>query len=124
MAEILATLLALLGSLVLLPLVRWMARKSLLSLSSAVMGFSLLLLGSCSYTHSYDIQLLRDCDWLPITCIVSYIIANNMGLSAVPNIFITEFYPSHMRIVMGGLTFTLANLLVLAGRAVFSGLEQ
>jgi len=123
-AEMVAAMLALLGSLVLLPLVRWMARKSLLSLSSAVCGVSLLLLGSCSYSHSHDIQLLRDCHWLPITCVVSYIMATNMGLSALPNIFISEFYPSHMRIVMGGLTLTLANLEVLAARAVFSGLEQ
>ena len=95
-AELVAALLTLVGSLMLLPLVRWMSRKSLLSLSSAVMAVSLLLLGFCSYSHSQDMELLRDCDWLPITCVVSYIMATNMGLSALPNIFISEFYPSHV----------------------------
>ena len=96
LAVIISALLTLLASLTLLPLVRWMARKSLLCLTSAVMGFSLLLLGFCSYSHHHAIELIKDCDWLPISCAVSYILATNMGLSALPNIFISEFYPSHV----------------------------
>ena len=95
-AGIISALLAVLGSLVLLPLVRWLARKSLLCLTAAVMGVSLFLLGFCSYSHHHDIELIKHCDWLPISCAVSYILATNMGLSALPNIFITEFYPSHV----------------------------
>merc|ERR1712241_572452 len=89
-AVIISAMLSLLGSLVLLPLVRWMARKSLLCLTSAVMGFSLVMLGLCSYSHTHNIQLIKDCDWLPISCAVSYILATNMGLSALPIIFISE----------------------------------
>ena len=96
LALTISALLSLLASLVLVALVSWTARKSLLCLSSAVMGFSLLLLGFCSYSHHHGIQLVKDCDWLPISCAVSYILATNMGLSALPNIFISEFYPSHV----------------------------
>ena len=95
-AVIISTLLTVLGSLILLPLVRMMARKSQLCLTAAVVGVSLFLLGFCSYSHQHDIQLIKHCDWLPISCAVSYILATNMGLSAIPNIFISEFYPSHV----------------------------
>ena len=104
-AELVGAVLTLVGSLLLVPLVRWMSRKSLLTLSSAVMAVSLLLLGCCSYSHSHHIELLRDCDWLPLTCVISYTLATNMGLSALPNIFISEFYPSHV-----SLTFQSTDL--------------
>ena len=88
-----------LGSLMLVPLMRFVARKVVLCLSSAVMGVSLLLLGLCSYSHHHNIDLIKDCDWLPLTCSVSYILATNMGHSALPNIFISEFYPSHVSFI-------------------------
>ena len=56
-------------------------------------------LGLCSYSHTNGIWLLQDCDWLPITCVVSYIMASNMGLTTLPYIFISEFYSPQVRLI-------------------------
>ena len=92
----------LIGSLLYIPLVKRCSRKMLLILSSFVMGTSLLLLGLCMYSHSYNyIQVLNDCDWLPMICIVSFMVAAPMGLCSIPFIYIVEFYPSEVVISLG-----------------------
>ena len=73
----------------------------LLIMSSFVMGVSLLLLGICLYSHSYhSLSVLSDCDWLPMICIVSYMVAAPMGLCSIPFIYIAEFYPSEVNIYL------------------------
>merc|ERR1712123_537172 len=113
------------GSLLYIPLVKRFSRKMLLILSSLVMGTSLLLLGLCMYSHSYNyIQVLNDCDWLPMICIVSFMVAAPMGLCSIPFIYIVEFYPSEMRSLMGGLTIALSNLELFIVVKTFPNLEE
>ena len=72
------------------------------------MGLSLVLLGLCMYSHTYSsLSMLSDCDWLPMICIVSYMVAAPMGLCSIPFIYIAEFYPSE---VMGWLATNIAKL--------------
>ena len=92
LAGMVAAILSMLGSLFLVLLVKYLSRKTLMVVSTMLMLVSLVMLGVCSYSHSHNITLLQDCNWLPITCVVSYIMATNMGLSSLPNIFISEFY--------------------------------
>jgi len=115
----------LIGSLLYIPMVKRCSRKMLLILSSFVMGTSLLLLGLCMYSHSYNyIQVLNDCDWLPMICIVSFMVAAPMGLCSIPFIYIVEFYPSEMRSLMGGLTIAISNLELFIVVKTFPNLEE
>jgi len=109
-ASNISAILGLVGSLFLVFLVRFMKRKSLLILTTMMMMVALIMLGVCSYSHTHRIQLLSDCNWLPITCAVTYIMAANMGLSFLPVIFISEFYSHQVRCVWGGITLALSNL--------------
>ena len=98
LAGMVAAILSMLGSLFLILLVKYLSRKTLMVISTMLMLVSLVMLGVCSYSHSHNITLLQDCNWLPITCVVSYIMATNMGLSSLPNIFISEFYSPQVNI--------------------------
>merc|ERR1719347_185565 len=92
---VLLGLISLVGSLSYIPLVKRFSRKILICFSAFVMGLSLVLLGLCMYSHTYSsLSMLRDCDWLPMICIVSYMLAAPMGLCSIPFIYIAEFYPS------------------------------
>ena len=57
----------------------------------------------------FRIELLSECNWLPITCVVTFLMAVNMGHSTLPLIFLSEFYPASVRCVWSGLTLTLAH---------------
>ena len=65
----------------------------------------------------------RDCDWLPITCVVSYTMAANMGLCSLPTIFLSEFYPVQHRCVWAGLTLALQHAALLALTSLAPALE-
>jgi len=114
----------LIGALLFIPMVKKCSRKMLLILSASVMGLSLVLLGLCMYSHTYSsLSMLSDCDWLPMICIVSYMVAAPMGLCSIPFIYIAEFYPSEMRSLMGGLTVAISNLELFVVVKTFPNLE-
>lgn len=125
LSSVIIAFIHLLGSLLFIPLVKRFSRKLLLVLSSLVMGVSLLLLGLCIYSHfHYSMQVLSDFDWLPIICIVTYMLAATMGLCSIPYIYISEFYPSEMRCLMGGLTVAISNLELLLVVKTFPNLDE
>eukprot|EP00091_Calanus_sinicus_P011843 TRINITY_DN2672_c0_g1_i2.p1 TRINITY_DN2672_c0_g1~~TRINITY_DN2672_c0_g1_i2.p1 ORF type:complete len:586 (-),score=108.96 TRINITY_DN2672_c0_g1_i2:152-1909(-) len=125
LSAVIIAFISLIGSLLYVPMVKRCSRKMLLIMSSLVMGISLLLLGLCLYSHSYhSLQVLSDCDWLPMICIVSYMVAAPMGLCSIPFIYIAEFYPSEMRSLMGGLTIALSNLELFIVVKTFPNLEE
>jgi len=125
LSSVMIAFIHLIGSLFFIPLVKRFSRKLLLVLSSLVMGVSLLLLGLCMYGHShYSMKVLSDCDWLPIICIVTYMLAAPMGLCSIPYMFISEFYPSEMRSLMGGLTVALSSLELFVVVKTFPNLEE
>lgn len=124
LAGMVAAILSMLGSLFLILMVKYLARKTLMVISTMLMLVSLVMLGVCSYSHSHNITLLQDCDWLPITCVVSYIMASNMGLSSLPNIFISEFYSPQTRCVWGGLTLALSQFELILGTYIMPKMEE
>ena len=96
-AGVVAASLSFLGTLFMIIMVKHLTRKTVMVSTSSLMMLSLVFLGLCSYSHNHDIVLLSQCDWLPITCVVSYLMAVNMGHSTLPNIFLSEFYPAQAR---------------------------
>jgi len=115
----------LIGALLFIPMVKRCSRKMLLTFSSMLMGVSLVLLGLCMYSHTYhSLSVLSDCDWLPMICIVSYMVSAPMGLCSIPFIYISEFYPSEMRSLMGGLTIAISNLELFIVVKTFPNLEE
>lgn len=123
LAGMIAAVLTFIGTLFLVIMVRFTQRKTVLLISASVVLLSMTFLGLCSYSHTNGIWLLKDCDWLPITCVVSYIMASNMGLTALPYIFISEFYSPQTRCVWGGLTLTLHHLELVLAEALMPSLE-
>jgi SP family facilitated glucose transporter-like MFS transporter 8 len=125
LSAVIIAFISLIGSLSYIPLVKRFSRKILICFSALVMGVSLLLLGLCMYSHTYSsLEVLRDCSWLPMICIVSYMIAAPMGLCSIPFIYIAEFYPSEMRSLMGGLTIAISNLELFIVVKTFPNLEH
>lgn len=125
LSAVIIAFISLIGSLSYIPLVKRFSRKILICFSALVMGMSLVLLGLCMYSHTYNsLEVLRDCSWLPMICIVSYMVAAPMGLCSIPFIYIAEFYPSEMRSLMGGFTIAIANLELFIVVKTFPNLEH
>jgi len=108
----------LVGSLIFIALVKKTSRKLLLSISSLVMGTALAGLAIwMSYSSSAT-------DWVPITCLLVYMLAAPLGLCSLPFLYIAEFYPSELRSVMAGLTTMLTNIMMALALKTFTNLES
>ncbi len=102
----------LVGSLLYIPAIKYFSRKGLLCLSSFLMGVSLILLGLAVYSHhNADLSpLMSDLYWLPLLCVVVYMVADPLGLGSIPFLYSAEFFPTEMRSILSGVTAGLANL--------------
>lgn len=113
LSTVIVAFINLLGSILLVPLVKSCSRKLLLSMSALLMCISLLLLGLCMHSHFHNsMPLLLDCAWLPMFCSLAYLLAAPMGLCSLPFLFLVEFYPSEMRSLMAGITASFVNLVL------------
>ncbi len=104
----------LLGSFLYLPAVRYFSRRALLCGSSLVMGVSLVALGLAVYSpdgHAHHAHLLGGAStWLPLLCVIAFMLADPIGLGSIPFLYSAEFYPSEMRSFLAGVTAGIANL--------------
>jgi MFS family permease len=107
----------LVGSLLFIPFVKRYSRKLLLIGSSLVMAISLTVLGAALYIHADGM------DWIPLTCVITYMLADPIGLGSIPFIYVAEFFPSEMRSVLGSLTIAISNLELFAVVKTFPNLE-
>lgn len=115
----------LVGSLLFIPAIRKMSRKILIVASSLIMAASLFLLGLCLFAHnSTSLSGLAGATWLPLACIVLYMVASPLGLCSLPLLYVAEFFPSEMRSVLGGLTVSLSHLELFLVVKTFPNLEQ
>jgi len=127
LSAVISAFIHLIGALLFIPLVKKFSRKSLLIVSSFVMGVSLVLLGVCLYNTSKNNMLMASVygyDWLPIVSIVMYMIAAPIGLCSIPFMFIAEFYPSELRSLLGGLTIAISNLELFIVVKTFPNMEN
>lgn len=126
-SAILIAAIHLVGSLLFIPAVKRYSRKLLLAASSFVMATSLLVLGVAMYAHDGDhhgIDFINDMSWLPLACVIVYMLADPIGLGSIPFIYIGEFFPSEMRSVLGSLTIAVSNLTLFIVVKTFPNLES
>merc|ERR1711971_1437403 len=108
----------LVGSLIFIPLIKKTSRKLLLSISSLVMGTALAGLAIwMSYSSAAT-------DWVPVICLLVYMLAAPLGLCSLPFLYIAEFYPSELRSVLAGLTTMLTNIMMALVVKSFTNLES
>lgn len=99
------------GSLLYIPAIKHFSRRTLLCCSSFVMGISLSILGLAMYYNKKQSLLeLSQLDWLPLACVIVYMIADPLGLGSIPFLYTAEFYPSFMRSLLSGITVGLSNI--------------
>ena len=70
-------------------------------------GTSLTVLGLSVYSHNSHGSLshmIGDFYWLPLTCVILYMLADPLGLGSIPFLYSAEFYPSEMRSFLSGIT--------------------
>jgi len=108
----------LIGSLIFIPLVKKISRKLLLTVSSLVMGLSLTVMAIWMYYSSVST------DWVPVVCLLVYMLAAPLGLCSLPFIYTAEFFPSEMRSVLAGLTTTITNIMMAIVIKTFTNLES
>jgi len=100
----------LLGSILYIPAVKHVSRRMLICTSAFIMGAAMSILGLAMYSHETGIFNLDTVPWLPLICIILYMLADPMGVGSVPFLYLGEFYPSEMRSLLSGVTIGLSNL--------------
>jgi len=116
----------LVGSFLYLPAIRYFSRRTLLCLTSLTMGVSLIVLGLSVYSHEKPdsaTHMLSELGWLPLLCVVVYMLADPVGLGSIPHLYAAEFYPSEMRSFLSGITAGLANLEMFLVVKTFPGMN-
>ncbi|XP_044581604.1 facilitated trehalose transporter Tret1 isoform X2 [Cotesia glomerata] len=73
-----------------------LGRKILLYISSVVMIITLMTLGTFLYLKDSDFDV-SNFGWLPLACIVIYIIAFSMGFGPIPWLMMGEILPAKIR---------------------------
>ncbi len=111
----------LLGTLIFIPVVRFIPRKVVLAITSMLMGISTMVLGFVMFSkeHSNQIPALTSIDWLPLFCVTIFMLADSIGLGSIPFIYIGEFFPSDLRSFLSGMTVSFANLMLFAAVKTF-----
>jgi len=101
----------LLGSILFIPAVKLISRRMLICSSAFVMGVSMSILGLAMYSHETGVfHLDNTVAWLPLLCVILYMLADPMGVGSVPFLYLGEFYPSEMRSLLSGVTIGISNL--------------
>jgi len=93
------------GSLLLIPAIKYCTRKVLLSSSSMVMGLSMAVLGFALFLQGRILPT-----WLPLLCVTIYMAVVPVGLGSLPYVYIGEFFSTEMRPLLSGITIGLAQL--------------
>jgi len=123
LSAVIIALIQLVGSLMFIVLVRRFSRKILIISSAFIMGTALVVLGMSMYSRAVVPIPEMSVDWVPLVCVVLYMVAAPLGLCSIPFMYIAEFYPSEMRSILGGLTIALSNLELFIVVKTFPNLE-
>jgi len=112
LAAVFVAIIQLVGALLFLILIKKLSRKVLIVSSAFIMGTSLVVLGFCMYSRVKAGVMgdMSSLDWLPLACVIVYMVAAPLGLCSIPFMYIAELYPAEMRSLLGGLTIALSNL--------------
>jgi len=125
LAAVLVAIIQLVGALLFLVLIKKLSRKLLIVTSAFVMGTALVVLGFCVYSQvNKEMADMAELDWLPLTCVIIYMVAAPLGLCSIPFMYIAELYPAEMRSLLGGLTIALSNIELFVVVKTFPMLES
>lgn len=97
MSAVIVGVIRLLGTILFVPVVKYTSRRLILSISSLVMGISLMVLAFVMYSRENSGQMrntLEELYWLPLLCITVCILADAIGLGSIPYLYVGEFFPS------------------------------
>jgi hypothetical protein len=101
----------LIGSILLIPAIKYCTRKFLLCISSAVMALSLAILGLAMFSHDGSDLISSELPtWLPLACVTLYMAMDPLGLSSIPFVYMAEFYSGELRSLLSGVTIGISNL--------------
>ncbi|KAJ8946851.1 hypothetical protein NQ318_006761 [Aromia moschata] len=107
-----------LGTLLTTSIVEKLGRKVLLVASTIGSCASIFLLGLYFYLKTSKIYDVSNIFWLPVVCVVVYIIVFNIGLGPLPWLVMSEVFPPHAKGVAAALTTCscfMASFLVTLG---------
>merc|ERR1711976_614952 len=97
LAAVLVAIIQLVGALLFLILIKKLSRKFLIVTSAFVMGTALVVLGFCVYSQVSGGPMgakMSELDWLPLTCVIIYMVAAPLGLCSIPFMYVAELYPA------------------------------
>nr|AEE61829.1 unknown [Dendroctonus ponderosae] len=78
-------------------LIEKLGRKFLLMASAMGAAASIILLGLYFFLHKHEFRLLEYFWWLPISCLLLYIVSFNLGLGPVPWTVLSEIFPDNVK---------------------------
>lgn len=74
-----------------------LGRKFLLLASCLGAAVSIILLGLYFFLHRHQFAMLTYLWWLPIACLILYIVSFNLGLGPVPWTILSEVFPDNVK---------------------------
>lgn len=74
-----------------------LGRKFLLLVSAIGSAASILVLGLYFFLHKHEFRLLEHFWWLPISCLLLYIVSFNLGLGPVTWTVLCEVFPDNVK---------------------------
>ncbi|CAG9835431.1 unnamed protein product [Diabrotica balteata] len=89
-------------------------RRPLILISTLGCAFSMIFLAAYFYIKDYKVTSIEHIRWLPIVCIVFFVLSYGFGLGPIPNVFIGELFRNEQR-AMGVAIITIIFSLVSAG---------
>lgn len=83
-------------------------RKPLLLFSSALCCFFHLLFATYYWGEENQVEIVRKLPWIPLVCILGYLIAFSVGLASMPWAIISEIFPSNIKSIAAALMTSIA----------------
>ncbi|XP_056637486.1 facilitated trehalose transporter Tret1-2 homolog [Diorhabda sublineata] len=93
-------------------------KRLMLLISSIGIGVPLFVLGLFFHLKAVDSPFILQLQWLPLVCIISYIIFFSLGVGPVPGAIIGEFFTSDLR--AAGLSVAMTFLGILSFLSSFT----
>ncbi|XP_028140885.2 facilitated trehalose transporter Tret1-2 homolog isoform X1 [Diabrotica virgifera virgifera] len=86
-------------------------RKPLILFSSLGCSISMIFLTIYFYMNDHNMPIVNSIRWIPIACIMFFIVSYGMGLGPIPMVLIGELFRNDLRAV-GVATITIAECLI------------
>lgn len=111
-ASIIVASLRLIMSIVGFILIAHTGRKTLAVLSGLGLFLSMILAGTYEYIFSNTPSSMKPLTWLPLVCVLAHVCVSMVGFLPLPWLMTSELFPLKVRGLMGGITTSIAHLLI------------